>query len=39
MAIKLIIKVVPQCKHFIGPTHGITKENYGGENELLGGTG
>ena len=38
-AIKLITKVLPRCKHFIGTTYGVGKESYGEMNELLGGTG
>ena len=37
--IKLITKVLPWCENFIGTTHGVNKESYGGENELLGGIG
>ena len=28
-----------KCKHFIGTTNGISKDSYGGMNELLGETG
>ena len=38
-SIKLITKSLPSCKHFIGTTHGASKESYGGTNESLGGTG
>jgi hypothetical protein len=38
-AIKLITKALPRCKHFIGTTHGSSKESYGRMNVLLGGTG
>ena len=29
-AVKLIIKVLPRWKHFIGTTHSVSKESYGG---------
>ena len=38
-AIKLITKVLPSYKHYVGTTYGISEDSYGGINSLLGGTG
>ena len=38
-AIKLISKVLPRFKYFIGTIHGVSKESYVGMNDLLGVTG
>ena len=38
-AIKLITKVLPRCKYFVGTNCGISEDSHGGMNTLLGGIG
>ena len=37
--VKLVTKVLPRVEHHVGTVNGVSKEKYGGEKYLLGGTG
>ena len=36
--INLLTKVLPRLEHNVGTANGVSKDNYGGKKELLGGT-
>ena len=37
--IKLIKKVLPRLKNHVGTSNGVSKENHGGKNDVLGRIG